>query len=280
MGFTFALDAFPRYAERVGPATVVDVSRRTDPARIGLVFQNLGALVERFGPPWVVQLWTKDLSGTLAQGFALLAALRRAGTTLVAELTVTGLGGTLFEPRNLAAPFAGVEAFSALAGGPEHIQWRYDPIIPGIHRLERFRTLAGLARSLGIRRAVINFLVPPGGYKRADRRLAGSLAGWAEGMPGYDEPFRLDAARELLGAAREHGLRLAICAESAGLCASLDGLARAACGDHQWFESLSRPTARPRGRGSRPGCGCGPYFDVGVYGQWRRCHGCLYCYAG
>jgi hypothetical protein len=81
--------------------------------------------------------------------------------------------------------------------------------------------------------------------------------------------------------AAPHGLHLACCAESAGLAAAVPGLGHAACGDYAWFVRLSgRDPGRVPFAGSRRGCGCTRYFDAGNYGQWARCHGCAYCYAG
>jgi len=89
------------------------------------------------------------------------------------------------------------------------------------------------------------------------------------------------AGLSLRAIAGEVGMRLSCCAESAGLAEVVPGLHRAACGDGAWFAALSGRDAPPvGGRGSRPGCGCLRYFDVGNYGYWSRCHRCAYCYAG
>jgi hypothetical protein len=281
MSFVFRLEDYPRYLERVGGATYIDVTRRTDPARIGRVWGNLYAVVRAYGAPWIVQVWTKDAVGTLEKGGSVLRCLRRYGTTLAAQVTVTGLAGTAWEPRVPAEPFAGVADLISLAGGPDHVKWRYDPIIPTVHRWCRFRWLAERASTLGITRCVINFIAPPGRYKRVDARLARVLPGWSEGMPGHGDAWRADTAAQLVEIAGQFDLTVATCAESADLVGRVPGLAPAACGDHDWFATLSgRDPLRAPARGSRPGCGCAAYFDVGLYGQRRRCHGCLYCYAG
>lgn len=281
MGLVFRLEDYPRYLERVGGATYLDVTRRTDPARIERVWDNLRAVVEAYGAPWVVQLWTKDAAGTLARGGSLLRRVLDEGTTVVAQVTVTGLSGTIWEPRTPAEAFAGVDELSALAGGPDHVKWRYDPVIPTVHHLDRFRRLAEGAMGLGITRCVVNFIAVPGRYKRVDARLGGVLPGWSEGMPGYDEAWRAETAAELVQVASDFGLTVAACAESAGLVGQVPGLQPAVCGDHEWFVALSgRDPGRAPAAGSRAGCGCAAYFDVGLYGQRRHCHRCLYCYAG
>jgi hypothetical protein len=281
MGFIYRLEDYGRYLERVGGATCLDVTRRTDPARIERVWDNLRAVVGAYGAPWIVQLWTKDVSATLARGGDQLQSLLEAGTTLAAQVTVTGLGGTVWEPHTPPEPFSGLVDFIALAGGPEHVKWRYDPLIPTVHRLDRFRRLAERAVGLGISRCVINFVAAPGRYSRVDARLTSALPGWCAGMPGYDDAWRADAAAQVVQVAAGLGLTVSACAESTGLVGQVPGLQAAVCGDHGWFVELSgRDPGRAPTTGSRPGCGCAAYFDVGLYGQWRRCHQCLYCYAG
>ncbi|HNS50117.1 MAG TPA: DUF1848 family protein [Anaerolineae bacterium] len=281
MGLIFKLDDYPGYLERVGGAAYVDLTRRTDPARIPEVWDNLRAVVEAYGAPWIVQVWTKDAAGTLAHGRRLLERLADAGTALAAQVTVTGLGSTAWEPLVPAEPFAGVAEMAALVGGPEHVCWRFDPVIPGVSRLDTFQRLAARAAALGIRRGVVNFLAPPGRYARVDARLASLLPGWREGMPGYDLDWQAQMAVKLVRAACDAGIELAACAESSGLPALVPGLRASACGDHAWFVALSgRDPGRARGSASRRGCGCAAYFDAGCYGRWARCHRCAYCYAG
>ena len=87
MSFSFRIEDYQRYRDRVGRATYVDITRRADPARIPVVWQNLRQLVATYGPPWVVQIWTKDPAGALDLGGELLQTLRPM-TTLTAQLTV------------------------------------------------------------------------------------------------------------------------------------------------------------------------------------------------
>jgi len=281
VSFTFRLEDYPRYLERVGDATYLDVTRRTDSARVEKVWDNLRAVVTSYGAPWIVQIWTKDAAGALDLGRNVLTGLRNAGTTLTAHVTVTGLGGTPWEPLAPETPFHGVEALISLMGGADHVKWRYDPIVPTLHCLDSFRRLSERAARLGIKHCVLNFLAPPGRYKRVDARLSTTLAGWSEGMPGYDASWRAQTAAELVEASIDFDISLAVCAESSSLAVRVPGIQPAACGDHAWFAALSgRDPERAQTPGSRKGCGCAAYFDVGMYGQWRNCHQCLYCYAG
>ena len=280
-GLIFRLEDYAQYVQRVGEATYIDATRRTDIARIERVWSNLEAVVDACGPPWVLQLWTKAIAGVLTSGAGMLQQLALRGTTITAQITVTGLGSTIWEPNVPPEPFEGLPILMALIGGPNHIKWRYDPIIPTIHDIERYRQLAAAASGLGIRRCVINFIASPGRYKRVDARLQTVLPGWSDCMPGYDDAWRIEVVEEIVEVARDFGIRVACCAESTDLLTRVAGLDPAACGDYQWFVDLSRgDPGRVPSSGSRPGCGCARYFDVGLYGQWSRCHQCLYCYAG
>ena len=281
MGLVFRLEDYAHYREAVGEATYIDLTRRSDPARSPRAWDNLRAVVETYGAPWIVQIWTKDPAGVLRMGDDLPAALREAGTTLTAQVTITGLAGTPWEPLVPGGAMADIPALAAALGGIEHITWRYDPIIPTVHRTERFEQLAQQAADMGLSRGVINFISPPGRYVRVDRRLAPMLPSWAEDMPGYDDAWRQTVAGELVERAEAAGIALACCAERAGLAEAGPGLGQAACGDYAWFVRLSgRRPVEAASQGSRRGCSCARYFDVGAYGQWRRCHRCAYCYAG
>ena len=281
MGLVYRLEDYARYRDAVGDATYIDITRRTDPARRPHVWRNLRDVIETYGAPWVVQMWTKNVAGTLDLGKDLVRQLRSQGTTFTAQITVTGLAGTVWEPGVPVDGLSPIPQLAKLIGGPQHIKWRYDPIIPTVHALPRFRALARQAADLGITQGVINFVAPPGRYVRVDRRLVGMIDGWSQGAPDCDDAWRRDTARELVHVADEYGIALSCCAETGHLSEAVQGLGRALCGDHRWFVALSgRELARAPSSGSRRGCGCARYFDVGVYGQWSRCHRCVYCYAG
>jgi len=288
MGLIYRLEDYGRYRDAVGAATCVEISRRGDPARSPAAWDHLAQVLDRYGAPWIAQLWTKDVRGTLALGGSLIARLRDEGTTVTAQVTVTGLAGSVWEPGVPQDVIPYLADLSDALGGPEHIAWRYDPIIPTVHTTERFARLAHEVAEQGVRRGVINFVAAPGRYHRVDHRLAPLLEGWSAGMPGYDAAWREAIARAVTIVAAGEGISLACCAESSVLAGRVPGLRPAACADGAWFAGLSGrypwtngavPAAPPRGR-SRPGCGCIRYFDVGDYGGWSHCCRCAYCYAG
>ena len=172
MPLIYRLEDYARYRERVGDATIIDVTRRTDPARIPEVWQRLRDVVAAYGAPWVVQVWTKDPAGVLRLGGDTLRALVGAGVTLAAQVTVTGLAGTVWEPHVPPDGLQAAAGLAALAGGPEHLAWRYDPVIPGVHTPERFRALTRSVADLGVQCGIINLVAAPGTYA-----VAASYAG-------------------------------------------------------------------------------------------------------
>jgi len=280
MGLVYHLEDYARYREVVGAATCIDVTRRTDPARIPLVWERLADIVTAYGSPWATQIWTKDPQGVLQLGQNVVERLLAEGTTITAQVTVTGLAGTVWEPCVPQDVSGGLDELATLLGGYEHICWRYDPIIPTVHSLDVFVPLAKHMASLGIRRGVLNFIAPPGRYARVDRRMMQVLPSWAA-MNGDYADLQLGIAREIVNAACDLGIEMGCCAESNALSSQIPGLRVAACTDYDWFSRLAQ-THPPRKayQGSRKGCGCLRYFDVGSYGLRNQCFGCLYCYAG
>ena len=280
-GRNFRLQDYSAYLEKVGEATYIDCTRRTDPARVPEVWENLKAVVDSFGPPWVLQLWTKDPAGVVKVGGGMIEDLASRGTTVTCQLTVTGLAGSPLEPNVPPGAFEAAAALVKLIGGPGHVAWRFDPLIPGLENVKRFEALVPKAAELGITRLVINFVCDPGKYKRADRRLEKVFSYWRQGLPGIDPEWKEKAARQIVEIAGRWGLDTYACAEGRRLCSVVPGLGRPSCGSFDWFCELSgKAPPRPAARGSRGGCGCAAYFDVGSYGSWSRCHRCLYCYAG
>jgi len=281
MPFSYRLQDYLRYREQVGEATYIDITRRSDPARFPSFWANLREIISACGAPWIVQVWSKDPAGVLALGGDTLRALIAEGATITAQLTMTGLAGTAWEPLVPHAVLDHLPPLIQLIGGPHHVTWRYDPIIPTIHDATRYRQLARQMADLGITRGVINFIAPPGRYTRVDRRLRELLPGWDGGMPGYDLAWQIRVATELVALAQEAEISLSCCAEGAALHDHVAGLGHASCGDHEWFAALSGRRPPPAiYKGSRPGCGCARYYDVGNYGHWQLCHRCAYCYAG
>lgn len=273
---------------------IVSASRRTDiPAfytpwlmqrlRVGLVrvpnpFNPRQISTVDLDPAQVacLVLWTKDPRPLLPH----LAELEQRGYRTLFQVTVTGLPARL-EPRVPAAA-AIVEAMQELAVriGPERVVWRFDPLIlPPL--VAREATIAAFTRLIAplrgaVGRVVISAARPYARVRNRLRRHQLELPDLAP-LPPEIRGERLGTlAAPLAAIAREHGLEVFACAEEADLAPF--GVGRGRCIDPALLQAafgLQLPDRKDRGQ--RPGCGCLPSVDIGIYGTCR--HGCLYCYA-
>jgi hypothetical protein len=264
--------AYREYLALVGEATFVDVARKTDPARSDQPWRTLARLIERHGPPRVLQLWTKGPRAALARGGKLLAQLRQGGTTLLCQLTVTGYGPEVEPLVPWPVDWEGIDQLIACLGTPEAVLWRYDPVIPGVADLGMLRTLSGEFARRGLARAVYNWVEV--GWELVRGRL-GPLERRID--PTLD---RSAFSREIEAVGREHGISFSVMAEGEGLAGDLALSSRGAW-QYEWLLRVASgfPPRSFLPATFRPGCMCVPSFDVGVEGQFEGCHRCVYCFA-
>jgi hypothetical protein len=274
-------------------ARVVSASRRTDiPALYGPWFlARLDAgwcEYQPAGPPracraslrpedvrWFT-FWTRWPRPFLP----VLDAVLARGFPVIANLTITALGGTPVEPGG-PPPDRALAAAQALSERLPHraLTWRYDPIFLSDRYDEAFHldafprlcdALAGRAD-----RVVVSFVT------RYGRRVAPDLGRWeAESgdtlaAPGLER--RAALVSRLAALARDRDLPLSACCDpdvtrTLGLppsaCNGADQAARA------WpaLVGLAPPPLRP----GRPGCTCVTEVDVGTYDTCTL--GCRYSY--
>jgi DNA repair photolyase len=251
---------------------VVSASRRTD-----LVGCFPEALEERLGkyPPGKVHtlvLWTKN-PANLIRRRSLRELLSRYAQIYV-HLTITGLGGSVFEPRipgweEIAGLLPGI---AAAAKSPERICWRFDPILEAekngkeFSNLAEFPKLAEAVASIGIKRVKASWVSP---YRKVVARLAGQ---------GYRLLERTAEERKkqagfLKEVCEDYGFTLDFCA--------MEGFPTSRCIDGEEFSRLHPEglgCSVERAAGQRELCGCTKSLDIGWYADRCR-HGCLYCYA-
>ena len=108
----------------------------------------------------------------------------------IVQLTVTGLGGTAWEPG--VPPFeALLPAIRELAARLPHgaIRWRFDPIIPLPDLFDRFRLVkTRLAEALGgVEEVIVSF---PDPYKKAVERVCASGLAWPRASLAEQGPHR------------------------------------------------------------------------------------------
>ncbi|MBM4310615.1 MAG: DUF1848 domain-containing protein [Deltaproteobacteria bacterium] len=250
---------------------VLSASRRTD---LAACFPDYFiAKLQEYPPERVhtIVVWTKNPHRMLTHP-ALRSALERY-RQLYVHLTITGLGGSVLEPRipawqEVAAMLPSLVDF---VGDARRISWRFDPIIRAVacgalvSNYGLFSTIAHEVSRMGVPLCRTSWVEP---YAKVQRRLAKRDIT----LQLYSEQERREQARELICIAEQHGMRMQFC--------SVPGFSRSRCIDGELLSELhpdGLQCSRARAKGQRPLCGCTHSIDIGWYSQ--KCpHGCLYCY--
>jgi hypothetical protein len=184
----------------------------------------------------------------------------------------------LFEPH-VPDPREAITTFRSLARlfSPEHIHWRYDPIVltnltPPEYHLRQF---AWLCRQLEgyTRRCITSFTCF---YPKVRRRLHRVLIPAGVGLL---ERVSLEQKRELLEqmafVAQGHGIELHLCCDDALIG---EKVKKAHCLDIAVLAPLFHVNPEEyRPRPTRSQCGCYESVDIGMYDTCP--HLCVYCYA-
>lgn len=236
-----------------------------------------GVLEERLRefPPESVHslvIWTKNPRNMIVAG-PLKNTLIKFRQVYV-HLTITGMGGSEFEPMiplwQEAAEMIG--PLIDMVGGPHRISWRFDPILETeghgqtYSNFDLFPRLAGAIAPLGIKSCRVSWVSP---YKKVISRM--EKRGWHLVTRTPEE--RSNQANTLMQICREHGMSLSFCC--------MEGLPVSRCIDGELLSELHPDGLRcstKKARGQRPLCGCTESLDIGWYSLRCR-HGCLYCYA-
>jgi DNA repair photolyase len=251
---------------------VLSASRRTD-----LVGCYPEALCERLGkyPPervHTVVLWTKSPKNLVLRGG--LKEVLSAYAQIYVHLTVTGLGGTAFEPG--IPPWEETVGMLGevvdLARSPERVCWRFDPILEAERNGEEFSNLPYFPRlaqaiePFGIKQVKVSWVSP---YKKVTARMA--KTGWRLIQKTAEEKRR--QALFLEEVCRQFGFSLTFCA--------MEGFSVSRCLDGERLARLhpeGLACSPEKARGQRELCGCTKSLDIGWYTDRCR-HGCIYCYA-
>ncbi len=219
-----------------------------------------------------VVVWTKNPIRLL--GHQSLRQRLGSYDQVFVHLTVTGMGGTLLEPR--VPPWdcvcGVIPDVVALVGDPRRVRLRFDPIVhlrlpdgTDYTNFPLFEAVVARARQAGVTDVTVSWMSL---YRKVSRRLERAAIA----------PVHVDRgtwAREaayLLRVARRLGVRLH------GCCVS--GWDRSACIDGRLLTRLHprrEPCSVARAKGQREICGCTDSVDIGWYVPCA--HGCVYCYA-
>lgn len=252
---------------------VVSASRRID--MVGTAPGTLCRILKTELPPSLVHtlvVWTKS-PGALLTNRELLETF--AGySQLFFHVTITGMGGTRLEPLSpcMAESLQSLEGVIRVAGMPERVRVRFDPIVHLLlpdrrqyTNLPHFDEVVSACGRLGIPEIVTSWMEC---YPKVRKRLEGNGVTPLEVRP--------DAAKReadfMLESSSAAGVRLT------GCCAP--PLESSRCIDGELFDRLhpsGLKCSTSKARGQRPLCTCTTSRDIGWYTACA--HGCLYCYA-
>jgi hypothetical protein len=225
-----------------------------------------------------IVLWTKDIRN-LVRHLGLSWVVR--SVPAVVQFTVTGLAGSVWEPRApcLSEQLGELSEVAAILPRGA-IRWRFDPILPGPDVPERFRRVkGGLETALGgLDGVTVSF---PDPYRLAVARAGRAGLVWPRAAPAEKRDIVAMMAAEFPrpdGMEESRWRPVRLCCEPELLV--LPGVGRARCIDGALFEKLyGLPLGNlEKDAGQRMACGCVKSTDIGSYAM--RCpHRCLYCYA-
>ncbi|MGB9835153.1 MAG: DUF1848 family protein [Candidatus Saccharicenans sp.] len=226
-------------------------------------------------------LWSKNFRPLLENQHGLADLLRKYDQVYL-HFTITGLGASFLE-RMVPPPEQALEQLAPLvelAGSPERISIRFDPIIfwfEGNKRKLRtnfyfFEQLADRMNRLGLRTVRFSFVQ---WYKKARDRASRVKLNYYD--PTDEEKAKL--VKEMMEVAKHFQLELWSCSQKN--IVSLTGVRPSACIDGARLSALHpnrEPASLIKDKTQRPDCFCTESVDIGSYTQ--SCpSACLYCYA-
>lgn len=210
---------------------------------------------------WV--LWTKNPKRIIDSGMD----FRRVAL----QLTVTGMGGTEWEPHVPTSMQVWDDVATLVKKGfnPDLINWRFDPIIHAnaeyVKRGAILDEMAKAASSLGITRCITSFVTFYGVVKQR----------WPDWEKSQFAPEQqTEIVKEMKDILGQYKVELYGCVQP-----HLAGLIRpSACIDGEYYGSITGfDLVGDKDKYQRKHCNCTASYDIGKY---RKCsHGCLYCYS-
>ncbi|MDZ7331048.1 MAG: DUF1848 domain-containing protein [candidate division KSB1 bacterium] len=252
---------------------VISASRRID--MVGTGPDHLAKILDQKCPPDQVHtlvIWTKDASNLFGHK-PLFDAVRKYQQLFV-HYTVTGMGGSILEPR-VPLPHQALQwlpRLIELTGDPRRIRFRFDPIVnlrlangAVYSNIDWFEKFAPLVQQLGITDVSISWMAT---YRKVVARLR------RVGIVPVE--MTLEFWQEQYQRVREVADRYHLVLH--GCC--VPGMPRSRCIDGELLMALHpnrEPCSLRKAKGQRSDCGCTESFDIGWY--FHCYHGCRYCYA-
>lgn len=267
---------------------IISVSRRTDiPAFYGDWFMQrlkdgFAGVVNPFGGrKYIVSLkaedvicfvfWSKDFTPFIEN----LKIIDGSRYKFYFNSTVTTLPEVFESNVDRKSAIESLKYLSRIYS-PEHINWRFDPIIISSisgrdFYIRSFEELASQFSGL-VRRCYFSFVNI---YKKVERNFGDFTSSTGITIPQCSDDFRIDLANELADIAQNYGIQMYSCC---GDYLVGQKIRKAHCIDGNIIESLFFPDGFSfKEKPTRDQCGCTESSDIGTYDTCP--HGCLYCYA-
>jgi hypothetical protein len=267
---------------------IISVSRRTDiPAFYGDWF--MGRLKEGFagmvnpfnGQKYFVSLkpedvtcfvfWSKNFGPFLDN----LKAIDKMGYKFYFNYTVTALPNVFESNVDKQSAIETLKQLSKIYS-PQHINWRFDPIIISSicdrdFYLRAFEKLASEFAGL-VERCYFSFVT---NYYKVKRNFEVLEKNKGVTITDCSEDFKIELANELASIAECYGIQMYSCC---GDYLIGNKIQKAHCIDGSIIESLFFPDGlQYKEKPTRDQCGCTESTDIGTYDTCP--HGCVYCYA-
>lgn len=210
-----------RDLSRIPPGSIVNISSSSDPYQpLEAELRLTRALLEAIPEIYMVEVVTK--SDLVTRDTDLLS--HRASVVSITVTTVDESLAARLEPR-APKPSRRISAMETLSGAGVPVVLRLDPLVPGLNDdAESIRAVVGEAAQAGARHVVTSvYKVKPDNVARVlsafpDLEARFRKLYWAEGerIHGYlyaSREYRVKVLKEVMRAAREHGLTFATCRE-------------------------------------------------------------------
>jgi hypothetical protein len=198
--------------------------------------------------------------------YLILMGLHPNKEKLLIQVTITGLGSTIWEP-NVPSITSALEYVKELLDAGFKVALRFDPIIPGINSSDEYmRDYLEQVKDLpilGITTSVVDL------YPHAKKRI--TEAGLELPFAGFESIGATALLQRFITLANRVGVLVRVCCE-AGF--------EAARGGCDWPDTIADIKGLPPGC-QRKNCGCPHYTQLITYADVHAhpCpHKCLYCY--
>ena len=266
---------------------IVSASRRTDlvgwyPERLVKKIYCIKEEVEK-DPEKIYYgtvLWTR-FPGNILNVKPLREFVKNEKQPIIINFTLTGLGGTKWEPRSPPVKKAIddlKQVIKLLGNEPEKIMWRFDPLLKikdFMETYERFEYISEKIAKLGIKKCIISF--------PAYVSLKGNLINRYKrfGILLWTKEEKIKLLRLMVDKAEKLGLSLESCNQPS-LTKWFPQIKPAQCINKELLERFSPLKIKlelPKDPSQRRFCNCPKSIDIGSYIEEPCGSGCVYCYS-